>query len=493
MRHRGIGLAVRLLLLSSLLLTIPWLGYRHIEGMKQFLLKGQEEAQLLAAQALATVLHDRGDLFGYGDGGAYGLDDGDVLPVYPLKWPVQLDGYGEEWAGLRGRARTFGEGSDAAFSLLLGQQADSLYGFLRVRDRQRVYRQPQYRALDTSDQVRLALVGAAGEIQRYLLVSEGEGSINAYRVRANWRDPVNGQPLYALRGSWRETAVGYDLEFRFPRDWLGAGRGLSLAVVDVDDPRERAVESVVSSAAQKGGPGLNRLIIRSPELERILKGLDRADAVICVVDRERRVLAVRSGPDSSPKLCADTDRISRDLVKDALAGVPKVLHRRPPSGTQTLIVAAHPVYSGEQVMGAVLLEKDSAHILGLQYQTLLRAAGSTLLVWGLLALGLLLFAAWLAFRIRQLRREVAGAIDADGRVLKSELQAGRRADDDLGALSRDISELLARLQRYTGFLESVPRTLRHELLNPLNVIAMSLQRLEQGGPVEGAATIRTGW
>jgi signal transduction histidine kinase len=45
-------------------------------------------------------------------------------------------------------------------------------------------------------------------------------------------------------------------------------------------------------------------------------------------------------------------------------------------------------------------------------------------------------------------------------------------------LSRDISSLLSRLKSYTGFLESVPRTLRHEILNPVNTISMSLQKLD---------------
>ena len=39
----------------------------------------------------------------------------------------------------------------------------------------------------------------------------------------------------------------------------------------------------------------------------------------------------------------------------------------------------------------------------------------------------------------------------------------RRADPDL----------LARLQRYTEFLETVPRTLRHEILNPVMAVFLA--------------------
>jgi hypothetical protein len=60
---KRLGLGGRLLLFSSVLLAIPWLGYRYIDEMKEFLLNGQQEAQLLAVRAVATVLHDRSDLF----------------------------------------------------------------------------------------------------------------------------------------------------------------------------------------------------------------------------------------------------------------------------------------------------------------------------------------------------------------------------------------------------------------------------------------------
>ena len=57
-------MGTRMLLFSSLfLLALPWLGYRYIDEMKNFLLQGQEDAQLLAARAVAVVLNGRAELF----------------------------------------------------------------------------------------------------------------------------------------------------------------------------------------------------------------------------------------------------------------------------------------------------------------------------------------------------------------------------------------------------------------------------------------------
>ena len=498
---KRLGLGGRLLLFSSVLLAIPWLGYRYIGEMKEFLLNGQQEAQLLAVRAVATVLHDRSDLFEPAASPVQPSLEQNALYVYPLETSIELDGYATDWGGLLARSKPYGEEStlfkrrdqlpvSPFFSLLLGERADTIYGLLRVKDRQLVYRHPRYQRLDKSDQVRLALLSPGGRIRRFVMATEGQGSISTYEVQENWQYPVTGEAIFEVYGVWREHADGYDLEFRLPASWFGPERRLLLSVIDVNDPDERPIDAIVGTLPKQWSGTFNRLLLRSPELQRILQGLGRSDAAICVVDRYRRVRAVLGGQAFEGNMCTDTDRISLDLVEDALAGRQKVLHHDGGSGDETLIVAAHPVYAGNEVIGAVLLEKDSAHILDLQRHTLNQVALATLLVLLLVVVGLLLFGTWLAFRIRRLKREAAAAIDRDGRVVKGILQSDRLANDDLGDLSRGISDLLARLQRYTGFLETVPRTLRHEILNPVNTISMSLQKLAETRDAGTETTIR---
>ncbi len=496
------GLGGRLLLFSTVLLAIPWLGYRYIGEMKEFLLDGQREAQLLAVGAVATVLHDRADLFEPADSPSEPVLEQNALYVYPLQTAIELDGYATDWGELLARSTPYGEKStlfkrhaalpvSPYFTLVLGERADTLYGFLRVNDGRLVYRHPSYQRLDNSDQVRLALVSPDSWIGRFVLITEGQGNVTAYEVQDNWQYPLTGRPLNDLAGVWREHSDGYDLEFSLPVNWLGPERRLWLSVVDVDDPEERSIEAIAATLPKERSGTLNRLIFRSAELERIVQGLARSDAGVCVVDRHGRVRAVVGGKASDGNLCADTDRISHDLVEDALAGRQRVMQRPGVSSAETLIVAAHPIYAGRSVIGAVLLEKNSAHILSLQRHTLSQLALATLLVLLLVVVGLLLFGAWLAFRIRRLKREAAAAIDGYGRVVKDTLASDRLAHDDLGELSRGISDLLARLRRYIGFLETVPRMLRHEILNPINSISMSLQKLAEASDGRNEAAIGT--
>jgi len=64
---------------------------------------------------------------------------------------------------------------------------------------------------------------------------------------------------------------------------------------------------------------------------------------------------------------------------------------------------------------------------------------------------------------------------------------------EIGELSRSFSSLLGKLNSYTRFLETVPRMLRHEILNPVNTISMSLQNMasQSGQKKEDSADIAT--
>jgi len=487
-KRRGINMGTRMLLFSSLLLlALPWLGYRYIDEMKDFLLKGQEDAQLLAARALATVLHGREELFYQFDKPVDLVMEKSALYVYPLESPIEVDGYTGDWGVLEQQAKRFdnegviydhggGYSQPISFTLLLGEYGKYINALVRVTDKTVVYRNPKYRRLDHSDHLRLEITAPEGITKRFILITEGEGQVSVYEMKPDWRLPTSGQPVNALSGIWRERTDGYDLELRLPKSWLGHQPQMLISVANVDSPHKRQVDSIVATLEHNSTGGLNLLITRSPQLDRILQGLGSADAGICVVDKYRRIRGVYGG-DSETALCSKKDTVSSELVIEALKGNQSVLRYEHISG-ESVIVAAHPVYANDDVLGAVLVEKNSSHILGLQRESLLQIIVATFIVFLVAIFGLMLFAAWLAFRIRKLQKEASHAIDADGRVVAEHLITDQYAADEIGQLSRDFSSLLSRLKSYTGFLESIPRTLRHEILNPLNTISMSLQKLE---------------
>lgn len=482
------SMVARMLLFSSLFLfALPWLGYRYIDEMKNFLLKGQEDAQLLAARAVAVVLNGRAELFRPVEDPADIALEKSALYVYPLEEPVEVDGYSGDWGVLLQQAKIFGReshvydrkdgsGQSVSFSLLLGEYGKYLYALVRVKDENIVYRNPKYRRLDHSDHVRLEISTPQGESKRIMFITEGQGQVSVYEMKPDWKTPETGRPIYAISGIWQQRSDGYYLELRIPRSWVGAEPQLMFSVANVDSTAEHQIDSIVATLQKEEAGRLNLLITRSPELDRILQGLGSADAGICVVDRYRRVRGVFGGEDEAA-LCSQKDTVSGELVDKALTGAQSVVRYQNTAG-ESVIVAAQPVYANDEIMGAVLVEKNSSHILGLQRESLQQVIIATFIVFLIAITGLMLFAAWLAYRIRRLQKEASNAIDSDGRVVSEHLTTDQYAADEIGQLSRDISSLLSRLKSYTGFLESVPRTLRHEILNPVNTISMSLQKLD---------------
>ena len=62
-RLRDVGLRGRLLAITSVFLLVPWLGYEYIRELERFLRQAQDDSLIATAQAVATALHDRPQLF----------------------------------------------------------------------------------------------------------------------------------------------------------------------------------------------------------------------------------------------------------------------------------------------------------------------------------------------------------------------------------------------------------------------------------------------
>ena len=354
-------LGTRLLVFSSIFLVmLPWFGYHFIKKIESSLLQGQEEAQSMSASAIATVLNGYTSLFD---------TDEHALYVYPFKQSINIDGYDEDWDQLKQQFTSYANNS---FSLLLANNelvddAQYFYVYLKVTDKNIIYRNPRYSSLDSSDHIRLEYLDANNNRNRLILLTAGQGSVSVYEVKENWVSWKNGNHVNAVDGVWRETGSGYDVEIRLPRKWLEPNRRLSVSVVDVFNENERNIDTIVSTHTLDSNT-LNPLLFRSHEISSVLKNLSEYDSRICVIDRYRRVRAVIGGQALQASLCHAIDKVSETLVNKVLLGKTQV--KRINEEGETLIVAARPVFDGDEVIGAVLVSKNSRQILSLQRDTL---------------------------------------------------------------------------------------------------------------------------
>ncbi len=349
------SLRAKLALLSLLLLALPWVGYRYVKEMENFLLAGQTQALMATARAVATALHDRPQLMGI-------------------------------------KPRTRGTPLETEFALLPGEE---------------------------------------------LL-----------------------EPLPM-------------------------------------PPREEEPASVA-------------------EVEAILKGLDRTTSRIWVVNRDLRVLALSgrlktAAPVDESKLAwwhrlwrralavvvpppgtrldaaLDRERLARGReVHEALLGVPGARLSEARPGQAVILSAAHPIWSGDKVLGAVVVEETTHSILSLRNQALERLLALTLAGFVVAVVVLMGFASRLSSRIRRLRDEAESAIDARGRI--TGLAAASHAGDEVGDLARSFSALLERVTRHNAYLESMASRLSHELRTPIAVVRSSLENLHAEPLPEGART-----
>lgn len=244
----------------------------------------------------------------------------------------------------------------------------------------------------------------------------------------------------------------------------------------------------------------------SPDIERTLELLGRSASRIWVVDAASRVRGLSGSLKRSQSLSADntveSDRpLSRALVRllrlpvgdarddpelgkravmsqvdRALIGAPSAMWRFTRDRQGVVLSAAQPIWAGDDIVGAVVVEETTGAIQLLKLEALENLLTITLIVFLGGFVTLILFAWRLAARVRQLGRAADAAIDAQGRI-RGDLEP-LDAADELGELSRNLAATVRRLKDYNQHLESLSARLSHELRTPVAVVRSSLDNLK---------------
>jgi dedicated sortase system histidine kinase len=444
-------------------------------------------------------------------------DGYEKLYAHPLEKPIRIDGKDTDWEDVLDFNVGFGQtsladpttGAPNQFYLVLGEHKGQVYALVQILDDSLIYRDKEILRLDLSDHIRVTYSDANNQIQKLVITATEEGLTTAYPVGDNWRYAINGEADNRIPGVLFETVNGYAIEFRIPLDLLGASRNFGLAVVDVDSARTRAIESITGTLPSASREAFGLVLLKTPEVLRIIEGLGYSGANIQVVDSRKRIRAevgsYRAQPSESLNpasgdaisLARLTDwmldplytLVERTLSKPEVTDEEATIQRALNGSSSTshflaknegeVIVAAHPIIANDQILGAVVLKQNTNRILNLRRDALKRIVNFSVISVILFAAIILIFSARLARRIRRLGLEANSVIDGRGRLTASELTAETRSGDELGDLARSISNMLTRLHQHNQFLENMPRTLRHEINNPLNTLSTSLENLRE--------------
>ena len=293
-----------------------------------------------------------------------------------------------------------------------------------------------------------------------------------------------------------------------------AGTAQAVATALHDRPRLFAVppDPIASFARERADDQVGFALppSASPEIAQIIDGLSRTTARIWVIDRDGTVLAragtlkpvrVQPSADSvwlrllhatlgrlyAPFLDQPTNEFSDDAtaqgaprgrdVEGALAGILTTARRRTSDDKAVIVSAAHPIWLGDQVRGAVIVEETGNAVLAERNRAFERLFNIVLAVLLIGSIALTGYATWLSARIRRLRDDAERAIDERGRV-RAPL-ASSSAGDEIGDLSRSFSSVLARLADHASYQEKMASRLSHELRTPIAVVRSSLDNLKE--------------
>lgn len=530
MKRFRFGLRLKLLFFSSFLLAIPWLGYQYVWEMETYLRIGQEQTMVGTARSVATALHERPALFDNQSAYLTDVKPGTDLYAHKIAYPIQLDGKLEDWLDYVHLSINYGQEhlidqvqdyqlDSLHFKHMVGQYDKYLYAMFDVTDDKVLLRPKNSLRIDKNDHLQIALTNTQGDFQRYIVAPTQPGWVNAYLLKSDL-DSLQPQRLETkIQGQWRNTATGYQLELRFPLAMMSSK--IAFAIVDVDDPQLRVVEHVMGTANPSQIDSLGTVLVPSPEIEKILKGLKYSNARVWVVDKHMRVLArsgniqrasgVQNTPTHPTQLplknswwqyieqnwllplyyqiltkppakfvddLRDAFALEGQDIRQALDGTPSSLWRLSPDKKAVIMSAAHPIYIDDNVMGAVVVEQTTNGIRTLRNKALEQQFHYILLVILISTVALFLIATRLSWRIRKLRNETEGAIDQQGKII-SEINPST-TQDEIGDLSRTFTQVLGKLSQYNTYLENMASRLSHELRTPVAIVNSSLDNLLLG-------------
>lgn len=534
------GLRTKVILISSFLLLLPWLGYKYVWEMEKLLRQGQEQTLIGTTRAVATALNERPNLFNLQASFLKSVEKGKDLYAYDLQNPIKLDGKLSDWHDYDNQMVNYGRdyvqfsrrpystSNSINFKHMVGKYQGYLYAVFEVNDKSPIMRRKNSARVDRSDHLIIAMTSPNGEFQRYVISPYESGWVNAFRIakptdnnqnsaisdNTSMIDPASLVAASDIQGFWQNTESGYNLELRIPLTMLGNKLGFSF--YDINNNRNRIIDTIIGTSNTSHLNRLGTVLVPSPEIDKILKGMGHNSSRISVIDRHQRILAqtgdiqdsdgvwsssvkYREDDDSwwsvfeqnvlhplyykflisAPQQFTDSQQDAANLkgvhISQALQGRGYSQWRLSEDKKAMILAAAYPIWLDNNVMGAVVAEESTNGIQTLRNRALEKLFNIILAIMAIGTITLFLFASNISSRIRQLRDEAEQAIDSQGRIQKTISPA--KGSDEIADLSRSLASMVGRLGQYNHYLENLSSRLSHELRTPVAVVRSSIENL----------------
>lgn len=499
------SLRIKLLLIASILLSVPVVGYRYVIEMERFLREHQAQAALDSARTLALALSADAQLLDSMTRAQRAVRRNAVdvpLFVHPIARELQIDGYDEDWAQLaisphapQINLRAASDGT-ALFILLKVHPGFASQLRIILDDRPAFRRAWWFDAHVPGAMMASEVPPGAGLTKpahadsRILAASQRNGEERLYELRIPLSVGITALSFEVLNAQHAQQQILANLLDEPSEDLIATQhveivqRIPSRGLFDVRFA-PRKLGSLLQSWAPTAG---RRLRVIDHAARVVAQAGDLASGDGSFGDRSFGVgTALESlldAHDEAPLTLAPvTLQLTGAQVESALSGTPAVGIRRTNEDQPLVVSAAYPLHNASELVGALVLEESTSPAQALAKHALFElfvAVGMAFLIGTSI---LLIVSGRLVARLRELRSQAAAAVDESGRVLKP-FEPPADADE-IGQLGRSFGAAVTRLQGYQDYLEKLAQRLSHELRTPLTVIRTSLDNLSMSGSVAG--------
>lgn len=186
-------------------------------------------------------------------------------------------------------------------------------------------------------------------------------------------------------------------------------------------------------------------------------------------------------PYSLPYPYPQSEMPEKSLIVNALTGKTFQQYRMNAKSQPISLMSATPLLMQNRIIGTLVLEERMENLFSDSLNYFYRLIGIGSLLFLFVILGAMVYIASLSNRILRLDDDVKRTFNSQGRLTKLDFpdRKKRHYQDELSDLRHHIYEMLKQLSSYERYLKQLPKTLRHELHNPLNRLSMSLTLLEK--------------
>lgn len=169
------------------------------------------------------------------------------------------------------------------------------------------------------------------------------------------------------------------------------------------------------------------------------------------------------------------------LIRHSLNGQTLQQYRMDSNQEPISLMSATPLLLQDRIIGSLVLEQRMETLFSESLDYFYKLIGIGATIFFIVIIGSILHTASLSNRIIRLDDDVKKTFNIKGRLTQLIFpdRKQRIYQDELSDLRHHIYEMLKQLGAYERYLTQLPKTLRHELHNPLNRLSMALSLLEK--------------